>query len=68
MNLNINTISRIHCICLMQYNSDTTAIFNFLKRLTLTGLLFKEILIHVYRFFKRIIIHEKCTKIFTCLE
>lgn len=50
MNLNINTISRIHRICLMQYNSDTTAIFNFLKRLTLTGLLFKEILIHVYRF------------------
>lgn len=62
MNLNINTISRIHCICLMQYNSDTTAIFNFLKRL------FKEILIRVYRFFKRNIIHEKCTKIFTCLE
>lgn len=50
MNLNINTISRIHRICLMQYNSDTTAIFNFLKRLTLTGLLFKEILFHVYRF------------------
>lgn len=68
MNLNINTISRIHRICLIQYNSDTTAIFNFLKRLTLTGLLFKEILIHVYRFFLRIIIHEKCTKIFTCLE
>lgn len=45
MKLNINTISRIHCICLMQYNSDTTAIFNFLKRL------FKEILIRVYRFF-----------------
>lgn len=50
MNLNINTISRIHRICFMQYNSDTTAIFNFLKRPTLTGLLFKEILIHVYRF------------------
>lgn len=68
MNLNINTISRIHCICLMQYNSDTTAIFNFLKRLTLIGLLFKKNPNSCIPIFLRIIIHEKCTKIFKCLE